>query len=152
MFTKRSMRKSRSTAPLSLVRENQKSISLKPTPRTPSISMHSTWKTTHHKKFYEPNNSNKLSNQEEIESVATHSHFKNNRIINIINTPPPSAKKQAVMEVLQEHPEPNPKTILNNYIVDYAAFNFLDKVIDDPERWVKFVHKKVVPENKLKPK
>ena len=102
--------------------------------------MHSTWKTTHFKKFYD--SSKILKGQEEQQKAATHSHFKNNRIINIINTPPPSAKKQAVIEVLKDHPEPSPKTIVNNYIVDYEAFNFLDKVIDDPEKWVKFVHKK----------
>ncbi len=34
------------------------------------------------------------------------------------------------------------KSILNDYVVDYKAFNYIDKVIDNPEKWGKFVHKK----------
>lgn len=31
---------------------------------------------------------------------------------------------------------------LEDYVVDYVAFNFIGKVIDAPELWTKFVHKK----------
>lgn len=34
--------------------------------------------------------------------------------------------------------------VLNDYVIDYQAFNFIHKVIDNPEKWGKFVHKKVV--------
>lgn len=53
MFTKTSQAKFRHTAPISLIKENSRSISLKPSPRTDSRTMNSSWKTTHGgKKFY----------------------------------------------------------------------------------------------------
>ena len=30
-----------------------------------------------------------------------------------------------------------------DYVIDYMAFNFIGKVIDTPELWAKFVHKKL---------
>ncbi len=30
-----------------------------------------------------------------------------------------------------------------DYVIDYMAFNFIGKVIDAPELWSKFVHKKL---------
>lgn len=101
--------------------------------------MRNTWRTTAGKKMGETGSSGK--NSPSRYNSETETKFRNNKIISIINTPPASAKRQ-VLEVLRDHPQPSPKTIVNNYIVDYAAFNFLDKVIDDPEKWVKFVHKK----------
>jgi hypothetical protein len=32
---------------------------------------------------------------------------------------------------------------LDDYVVDYMAFNYIGKVIDTPELWSKFVHKKL---------
>ena len=34
------------------------------------------------------------------------------------------------------------KNALNGYVIDYKTFNYIDKVIDNPEKWGKFVHKK----------
>ena len=30
-----------------------------------------------------------------------------------------------------------------DYVIDYMAFNFIGKVIDTPELWAKYVHKKL---------
>ena len=62
VFSKRSPRKEKSTAPISLVKENSRSISLRPTPRASNASMQSTWKTTHFRKFYD--SSKTLKNEE----------------------------------------------------------------------------------------
>lgn len=34
------------------------------------------------------------------------------------------------------------KNALKGYVIDYKTFNYIDKVIDNPEKWQKFVHKK----------
>ena len=34
------------------------------------------------------------------------------------------------------------KDEMDGYLIDYMAFNYLGKVIDNPELWTKFVHKK----------
>jgi len=34
------------------------------------------------------------------------------------------------------------KDEMDGYLIDYMAFNYLGKVIDNPELWRKFVHKK----------
>lgn len=31
---------------------------------------------------------------------------------------------------------------INDYVIDYMAFNYINKVIDQPQMWSKFVHKK----------
>ena len=33
---------------------------------------------------------------------------------------------------------------MEGYLIDYMAFNYLGKVIDNPELWTKFVHKKQI--------
>ena len=35
------------------------------------------------------------------------------------------------------------KDDLDGYEVDYMAFNYIGKVIDTPELWTKYVHKKI---------
>jgi hypothetical protein len=34
------------------------------------------------------------------------------------------------------------KNDMEGYQIDYMAFNYLGKVIDNPELWTKYVHKK----------
>jgi hypothetical protein len=31
---------------------------------------------------------------------------------------------------------------VDNYTIDYLAFNYIEKVIDRPKMWAKFVHKR----------
>lgn len=121
----------------SVLKTSSKSISLRPTPRT-TISMNHTWRVSQKPQFGHFGTSREKSTKDE----KSESEFKNNQIISIIRTPPCSAKREAVLEVLREHPQPSPRTIVSNYIVDYSSFNFIDKVIEDPEKWIKFVHKK----------
>lgn len=41
-----------------------------------------------------------------------------------------------------QHKTKEDKNVLNGYVIDYKTFNYIDKVIDNPEKWEKFVHKK----------
>ena len=44
------------------------------------------------------------------------------------------------MEVLSR--KSSQKDEMDGYLIDYMAFNYLGKVIDNPELWTKYVHKK----------
>ena len=53
-----------------------------------------------------------------------------------------STNRSKAMNLEQLSRKSSQKDEMDGYLIDYMAFNYLGKVIDNPELWRKYVHKK----------
>lgn len=44
-----------------------------------------------------------------------------------------------------QHKTKEDKNVLNGYVIDYKTFNYIDKVIDNPEKWRNLCIRKCQP-------